>query len=313
MQVHNNLTHLPAFRRAVITIGTFDGVHQGHRLILHQLMREADAINGETVIITFHPHPRSVVAPDKPPIQLLNTPEEKTSLLEHIGIDHLVVVPFTLDFAALTAEEYIRDFLIARFHPHTIIIGHDHHFGQHRQGNFRLLEDWQAKGNYQLTEIPVHVLNEIAISSTHIRNALLAGDIEKANAALGYNYHFEGTVIKGNQLGRTLGYPTANLQLHHPDKLIPGNGVYTVRIDIIPKNGQPANTTYTGMMNIGVRPTVDGTKRMIEVNIFDFDADIYGDTLKISVQRFLRTEQKFNGLDALKEQLAKDKAAALEQ
>ncbi len=305
MKVHTHTTSLPVFSNAVITIGTFDGVHKGHQQILHQLKAEAARVNGETVIITFDPHPRKVVTDDRNRIMLLNTLEEKKQLLEKRGINHLVVVPFTGAFAQQSAQEYVRDFLVAQFHPHTIIIGYDHKFGHNRQGDYHLLETLAPELGFTVREIPQHVLQNIAISSTRIRESLLRGEAAAASELLGYSYFFSGTVVEGNKLGRTLGYPTANLQLEEADKLVPGNGVYAVHASV--DNGQPLG----GMMNIGVRPTVDGTKRVIEVNIFGFDADIYGRSLTVTLLRQLREEVKFNGLDALKAQLAKDKEAAM--
>jgi riboflavin kinase/FMN adenylyltransferase len=307
MRVHYDIQQLPLFRNAVITIGTFDGLHNGHRKIIELMQSEAAKVNGETVIITFDPHPRQVVAKERAPLFLINTLEEKISLLEELKIDHLVVIPFTGAFANQNAEAYISDFLVNTFHPHTIIIGYDHRFGKGRSGDYHLLEAKAAEFNYTVKEIPVYMLEDITISSTKIREAILAGDVDTARNCLGYDYFFSGTVIKGNQLGRTIGYPTANLQINNENKLVPGNGVYAVTIQ-----NSKLKIQKGGMMNIGVRPTVDGINRVIEVNIFDFDADIYGETLTITLIKHLRSEVKFNGLDALKAQLALDKVAAME-
>ncbi len=304
MKVHTDIDHLPAFRDAVTTIGTFDGVHLGHRQIISQLKEEAARTGGETVIITFHPHPRLVVGSKPTVLYLLNTLVEKTALLEAEGIDHLVVVPFTESFASFSAKDYIEAFLISKFHPKTLIIGYDHRFGAGRKGDFKLLEEYAASSRFALIEIPGHLLHQSAISSTRIRQTLLDGNIAEANELLGYSYFFSGTVAEGNKLGRTIGYPTANIEIHNDEKLTPGNGVYAVNIRV-------KEVLYRGMMNIGVRPTVDGTRRVIEVNIFDFDADIYGQLVTISLLRRLRGEQKFSGLDALREQLAKDRIAAI--
>ncbi len=313
MQVQRDIYNLPRFKNAVITIGTFDGMHTGHQQITRLLKEEAKIIKGESVIITFHPHPRMIVETVKasmpkaavPKINLLNTPDEKISLIEKQGIDHLVIVPFTHEFSLLTAEEYIKSFLVEKFRPHTIIIGYDHRFGKQRHGNYKLLEAHALEFNYILKEIPEHVINHMVISSTKIREAIVAGDMDTANKFLGYDYFFEGTVVEGDKIGRTIGYPTANIKLSDDNKLVPGNGVYAVQVSI--KNGQ----LLKGMMNIGVRPTVGGTKRMIEVNIFNFDKDIYGQQIKVFVKHYLRPEQKFNGLDALKDQLALDKDNAV--
>lgn len=308
MTVHTDIRQLPAFTNAVITIGTFDGVHTGHQQILNLMIDEAVKVNGETVIITFHPHPRQVIAANQSELFLLNSLEEKITLLEKYGIDHLVITPFTEAFSLQTAEEYIENFLIRTFHPHTIIIGHDHRFGKSRSGNFALLEEKASQFNYTVKEIPEFILQENKISSTTIRQSIQKGNIETANTCLGYPYFFSGTVVEGNKLGRTMGYPTANIQVTEEKKLIPGNGVYAVRVTI---NNEPGRI-YSGMMNIGVRPTVEGVNRMIEVNIFDFDREIYGSTITVNIYKRLRSEQKFDGLDALKDQLAKDALASKE-
>jgi riboflavin kinase / FMN adenylyltransferase len=311
MTVHYQLEQLPYFRNAIVTIGTFDGVHTGHRKILQQLKDEAAKHQGETVIITFNPHPRRVVRGQAYAVQLLNTMQEKIQLLSEQGIDHLVIVPFTEAFASQPAKDYVEHFLVRYFHPHTIIIGYDHHFGYQRQGNFHLLESLKSTFHYRVREIPEHVLQQSIISSTKIREALLAGRVAEANTFLGYTYFFEGLVVEGNKLGRTIGYPTANLQLQDTEKLVPGNGVYAVDAIVQgEKNEQFANQRLKGMMNIGIRPTINGTQRTIEVNLFDFSADIYGSLLQVYVKAKLRDERKFAGLDELKAQLAKDKEAA---
>src|SRR5690349_13670739 len=228
MHVHRDISALPLFRNAVVTIGTFDGVHLGHRQIIRQLKEEAARIQGETVIITFHPHPRKVVSSPNAGIHLLTTPDEKAALLEQEGIDHLVVVPFTESFSRQSATDYVNEFLIRYFHPHTLIIGYDHKFGRGREGDFHLLEKFSAEKGFKLIEIPQHVLHASAISSTRIREALLATHISEANELLGYAYFLNGVVVSGNKLGRTIGYPTANLNID-PEKLIPGNGVYVVQ------------------------------------------------------------------------------------
>jgi riboflavin kinase/FMN adenylyltransferase len=219
-----------------------------------------------------------------------------------------VVVSFNEVFANQTAEEYIENFLVKKFNPKTIIIGYDHKFGRNRSGDYHLLEKMGEVFNYSVREIPERVLNEIIISSTKVREALLKSDLDTANQFLGYRYFFEGKVVIGNKLGRTIGYPTANLQIEDEEKLVPGNGVYAVELTI-----GSDKAIYKGMMNIGVRPTVDGTKRTIEVNIFGFDQDIYGANIRVFVNSYLRGEVKFSGLDQLKEQLAKDKVEAQEK
>jgi riboflavin kinase/FMN adenylyltransferase len=308
MTVYTDIQNLPIFKNAVITIGTFDGVHFGHQQILSLMKSAAKQVNGETVIITFHPHPRKIIGANKAPIYLLNTLDEKINLLEKYGIDHLVIIPFTEKFAQQSAEDYIADFLVNTFHPHTIIIGHDHRFGKDRTGDFQLLEDKALEFRYQVKEIPGYMLNDVTISSTKIREALLNGDIEKAHDLLSYDYYFTGKIVKGNQLGRTIGYPTANIQMMDENKLIPCNGVYSVLVS----NENLKINQLGGMMNIGYRPTVDGNERTIEVNLFNFDRSIYDETLTITLKKYLRSEEKFSGLDKLKIQLEKDKQAALD-
>jgi riboflavin kinase/FMN adenylyltransferase len=325
MQVHRDTENLPHFRNAVVTIGTFDGVHLGHRQVIESLKEEAKTINGETVIITFHPHPRKVVSSAILGIRLINTLDEKIELLEELGIDHLVVVPFTDAFANQHAVDYIRDFLVNRFRPHTIIIGYDHRFGRDRLGDYRLLEKLAEKYKYHLKEIPRHLLDNISISSTNIREALLHNDIATADKLLGYEFFFAGEVVDGDKLGRKLGYPTANLRITDEEKITPSNGIYAVHAEIIDRESEienpkkkskrvsrlPPGARMKGMMSIGFRPTVDGKKRVIEVNIFDFDRDIYGQTLRVYVKKYLRQEIKFNSLDDLVKQIDNDKIESL--
>jgi riboflavin kinase / FMN adenylyltransferase len=299
MNVYKDLLELPKFERAVITTGSFDGVHTGHVQIIEQLKIEAAKIGGTPVLITFYPHPKQVIIMQERALHILNTPAEKYKLLAANGIEHIVVVNFDAAFASHTAEEYISDFLVKYFSPSAIVVGYDHRFGKNRTGNFDLLKSKEAEFNFEIKEIPELVLKNITISSTKIREAMLAGEIEKAALFLGYNYFFSGVVVVGNKIGRTIGYPTANLQIEDEHKLIPANGVYAVDVLL-------GTRTLKGMMNIGFRPTVDGKKRTIEVNIFDFDEDIYGQELTITLKNNLRLEVKFDGLDALKTQLAKD-------
>jgi riboflavin kinase/FMN adenylyltransferase len=304
MQIHRNIHNLPEFKNAVITIGTFDGVHLGHKQIIDNLKKEAANAGGESVIITFHPHPRKVVSSVITGVRLINTLSERIELLEKTGIDHLVIVPFTDYFANQTAEEYIQDFLVDKFKPHTIIIGYDHRFGKERSGDYKLMEEKAAIYNYQLKEIPEHILNTIKVSSTNIRNAILHSNIEEANNFLGYDFFFEGDVFHGDKIGRTIGYPTANLKSNDEEKITLGDGIYAVYAGVEDK-------TYKGMMSIGFRPTVNGKLRVTEVNIFDFAKEIYGQTIRVTVKKYLRSEVKFDGLEALKEQLHKDKEDSL--
>lgn len=301
MQVHRNIEDLPLITNAVVTIGTFDGVHTGHKQIIAQLREEAKHVGGQSVLITFHPHPRKVLTGK--PIQLINTLDEKIELLAGQGLDHLVIVPFTKEFSNLSADEYVHDFLIDKFHPHTVIIGYDHRFGHDRKGDYLLLEKYAAHNDFNLKEIPAYVIDSLTVSSTRIREAIRSGNIHTAHELLGYDFFFEGKVIEGNKLGRTLGYPTANLALDEAEKLIPGDGIYAVTC--------ARASESNGMMSIGIRPTIGDNKRMIEVNLFDFDEDIYGQTLRVYVKAYMRPEVKFEGLDELKEQLHKDKETAL--
>jgi riboflavin kinase/FMN adenylyltransferase len=318
MRVHRSTEHLPAFINSVITIGTFDGVHMGHRQIIDKLKSEAAAIGGETVIITFHPHPRKVVSSTILGIRLINTLEEKLELLEQLGIDHVVVVPFTEAFANQPAEDYIRNFLVEKFHPHTIIIGYDHRFGRDRQGDYLLLEKMAPVYQYQLKEIPKHILENISISSTNIREAILHNDTDTANKLLGYDFFFSGVVVHGDKLGRQLGYPTANLKVMDEEKIVPGNGIYAVYAQVQDAGSAMRDTgsamrdpRLKGMMSIGFRPTVDGKKRVIEVNLFDFNKDLYDQSLRVYVKKYLREEIKFDGLEALVKQIDQDKLDSL--
>lgn len=306
MQVHRDIDALPVFRNAVITIGTFDGVHMGHRQVIDKLKAEAKAVNGESVIVTFHPHPRKVVSSTILGIRLINTLDEKIQLLEQLGIDHVVIVPFTDAFANQPAETYIADFLIGKFKPHTIIIGYDHRFGRERQGDYRMLERNAEKFGYRLQEIPKHILENISISSTNIREAILHSDTDTAAKLLGYDFFFTGVVVHGDKLGRQLGYPTANLRITDEEKIVPGNGIYAVYA-----NTEGSTERLKGMMSIGFRPTVDGKKRVIEVNLFDFNKDIYDQQLTVHVKKYLREEIKFDGLEALVKQIDQDKVNSL--
>ena len=306
MQIHRNIEALPGFMNAVVTIGTFDGVHEGHRRVIQQLIDEAKKINGESVIITFHPHPRKVVHSSILGLRLITTLDERIQLLRSLGVDHLVIIPFTEVFANQLPEAYLCDFLIERFKPHTIIIGYDHRFGRDRQGDYKLLEALQEKYRYRLQEIPKHVLDNISISSTKVREAILKGDITTANHLLGYTFFFEGEVVHGNKLGRELGYPTANLKIQDEEKIVPGNGVYAVCVKTAGRE-----ELLKGMMSIGLRPTVNGKTRTIEVNIFDFDEMIYGQTVRVYVKQFLREEVKFDSLEAMVKQIGHDKTNSL--
>ena len=303
MNVHHDLKQLPAFKNAVITTGAFDGVHLGHQEIISRMKQIALEIGGETVIVTFHPHPRKVISSIPGEIKQLTSLEERIELLTQSGIDHLVVVNFDYAFSNLSANEYIKAFLFDHFQPHTILVGYDHRFGNGRNGNFELLLKFGIELGFKVEQIQEKIIGDEIVSSTHIRNYILEHNIEKANALLGYPYLFEGFVVRGNQIGRTIGFPTANLHINNEEKIIPSNGVYAVKV----KGKCLGDTIYNGMMNIGIRPTVDGQKKVIEVHILDFDQDIYEQNLTVMVYEYIRGEVKFDGLEALKVQLAKDK------
>lgn len=300
MHVYRDIHSLPDIKNAVITIGTFDGVHLGHQKIIDQLKKEAAKIAGETVIVTFYPHPRKIVHKEQAPLLLLTTLSEKLHLLESNGIDHVVVVPFNDEFASQTAASYVEDFLVAKLHPKVVIIGYDHKFGKDRLGNYTTLEHYGRIYDFTVIEIPEKILNEVTISSTEIRGAVKQGAVGKALNLLGHPYTVSGQVEKGNQLGRTIGYPTANIHVPEPDKLLPANGVYAVLVKT--EEGQ----TLKGMLNIGIRPTIGESPLTIEVHIFDFNQDIYGRHLRIEFIARLRDELKFNGLEPLKAALAQD-------
>jgi len=306
MKVHYDLASLPQFKDAIVTMGAFDGVHKGHQQIIQRMKQLAEKVLGETIIITFHPHPRKVISSVPGEIKQLSSIKERIHLLEAAGIDHLVIIDFNYNFSNLTAEQYVEDFLYHHFKPNTVIVGYDHHFGKGRNGNIALLQSMGTRLNFKVEEIQEQLVDNEIISSTLIRNYISDQNITRANDLLGYPYQFEGFVVRGNQLGRTIGYPTANLHVNDEEKLIPSNGVYAVKVKGICTN----HKAIEGMMNIGIRPTVDGQKKVIEVNIFNFDQDIYEQNLVVMVYEFIRGEVKFNGLDALKEQLHQDKITA---
>jgi riboflavin kinase/FMN adenylyltransferase len=303
MIVHRGLDDISPLANAVVTSGTFDGVHLGHQKILSRLTEVAQNSGGESVLITYWPHPRTVVSNDSQDLKLLTTLDEKIDLIEQAGVNHLVVIPFTRSFSELTSEQYIRQILIEKIGTSKLVIGYDHRFGRDREGGFDYIQAHQDEYGFEVEEIPRQDVEEIGVSSSKIRAALQEGNIHIANLFLGREYNLTGTVIKGQQLGRTIGYPTANLQVDDPVKLIPANGVYAV--DVI-----HAGQTYGGMLNIGFRPTVAGTYQTIETYIFDFDKDIYGEHMTLLFRDFLRPEQKFDGLPALVAQLKYDEESA---
>lgn len=308
MLVHRDLNMLPVFKNAVITIGTFDGVHLGHRQVIHQLREEAARCNGESVIVTFEPHPRLVLKENSAPVHLLTTLEEKIFLMEKEKVDHLVVVPFTHAFSELSAMDYISGFLIDKFHPHTIIIGYDHRFGHNREGNIAMLSKLAPRYNFRALEIPPHVIHHIAVSSTAIRKHLLKGEITAANELLGYPYLLNGEVIHGDKRGRELGFPTANLSTLS-GKLIPAQGIYAAKV-IIPSpvstTASLAHETFEGAVNIGFQPTFEGKEERIEAFILHFDRDIYNQKIMVSFYHYIRADAKFSTVDALIQKMNED-------
>ena len=306
MRVYKGLENLPSFKNPVITIGSFDGVHLGHRKIIEQIIAKANEVNGESVIITFNPHPRLVLHNETKGVSLLSTLDEKIDALEKLNVDVLVVVPFTKSFSEISAQAYIEDFLIANFHPHTLVIGYDHHLGNNRSGNFAMLAEKKIDYHFELEEIPAQEISHIAISSTKIRAALFQGNVKMANEYLCNNYTVFGKVVHGEKKGRLLGFPTANLQVMDYDKLIPAKGVYVVNVKV-------GAHQYRGMMNIGTRPTItDNDLVSLEVHILKLDQDLYGQYLTVEFLDRIRDEKKFSSLDELIAQLNSDKKVAEE-
>lgn len=305
MKIHRDLNSFHA-KNPVLTIGTFDGVHLGHRKIIDRLQDLAKTINGESVIFTFDPHPRKVVAPDETTLRLLTTLEEKIVLFEQSGINHLIIYPFTKEFSRLTYEEFVEIVLVGQIHTKFLVVGYDHKFGKNRQGDFEFLRKCASRFDFQIEKLDVLLMNEAHISSTKIREAIQKGDFETANAFLGYRFTLHGTVVEGQKLGRKIQFPTANVQASDPDKIIPGYGVYAVQANF-------RNQTFHGMLNIGSRPTINNNadNRSIEVHIFDFASDIYGEQIELVFFKKLREEQKFSSIEILKDQLAKDKTDTL--
>lgn len=303
MKIFNSINSFNATKPTIVTIGTFDGVHLGHQKIVAQITKNADALNCESLVLTFFPHPRMVLQ-EGTEMKQLNTLNEKIALLDNLGIDNLVIHPFDKEFSRLTAEEFVQKVLVDVFKIKKIIIGHDHRFGRNRTATIDDLINFGETYSFEVEQISAKEINEVSISSTKIRNALLEGNTELAANYLGYDYSLTGIIFKGKQLGRTIGYPTANITIEEDYKLIPNNGVYIAKSVL---NGK----TVFGMMNIGTRPTVDGTKQTIEINFFDFKQDLYGQKITIFLLHRMRSEQKFESIDALKNQLGKDKKTAL--
>ncbi len=304
MKIYHSIDDFPKLNNAIVTSGTYDGVHIGHQKILERLKEIAEKYKGETVVITFWPHPRLVLYPEENTLQVLNTFEEKAELLKAQGIQHLLRIPFTKEFSQISSQEFIDNILVKCIGTKKLVIGYDHRFGKNREGSFEQLKLNGPQYGFDVEEISRQDVDNVGVSSTKIRKALIDGDIETANHFLGRPYSISGRVIKGEKLGRVLGFPTANVDVDSHFKLIPAEGIYTV-------TATHASKIYGGMLYIGHRPTVGGTQRSIEVNIFDFDQDIYGENITIKMMAPIRKDAHFDDLEALKKQLVADKSSAL--
>ena len=307
MKVFRNIIQTRNIPHAVVTIGTFDGVHLGHQAIFAKMKNIAQSVGGQTVVVTFEPHPRQVLNIDSSNLRFLTTPEEKLKKFEEFGIDNVVIINFTKEFSRTPSEVFIKDYIIDNIKPAYIVVGYDHHFGKNRMGDFGLLNDMKLKYGFKVERVAAQDVENIAISSTKIRNALAVGNIKSANRLLGYTYSITAEVVVGNKIGRTMGFPTANLELPREYMLINCGGVFACLVDYEGK-------TYKAMANIGHRPTIgDRTKDhpIIEVNLFDFDGDLYGKQIHVSLIDRIRDEEKFDSLDELKAQLEQDKKAVM--
>ncbi len=305
MKVYTSIDAFLNVKNPVLTQGTFDGVHIGHTKIIERLKKAAKEEDGETVLLTFSPHPRKVLFPGSDSIQLITTQEEKIHLLREVGLDHLIIYPFSREFSRLTATEYIRDFLVNQIGIKRLVIGYNHQFGRNRTGNLELLKELSSVYDFSVEEIGAQEINDIKVSSTKIRKAILEGNVHQATSYLGHSITLSGIVVRGNEIGKTLGFPTANIHISDKSKILPAIGVYEVDVHV-------DCNKYKGMLNIGTRPTVTNSlEKKVEVNIFEFDEDLYGKKIGISFVRKIRDEKKFESLDELKQQLAKDKQEIL--
>lgn len=303
MKIITNIIQAQKIKKAVVTIGTFDGVHLGHQAIFKEMRRMAQEVGGETVVVTFYPHPRQVLAIGTERLRFICSQEEKLKKIEEYGIDNVVIIPFTKEFASTPSEVFIKDYIIERIHPAVIVVGYDHHFGKNRMGDFEMLTRLGEQYGFKTIQVEAQDVNEVAVSSTKIRNYLWAGNVKAANELLGYPYSVTGTVVAGNKIGRTIGFPTANLDIPNEFLMINNPGVYACQTSIDGK-------TYNAMANTGLRPTIGDRAEgdfIIEVNIFDFEGDLYGKTLKVWFLDRIRDEVKFTGLEALKIQLEQDR------
>lgn len=299
MKVYHSIDEFKQVKGAVVTTGTFDGVHVGHRKIIDRLNQIASNIDGESVLLTFHPHPRMVLFPDDHGLELITTMEEKIQLLEEAGIDNLIIHPFTREFSRITSLDFIRDILVEKIGTSVLVIGYDHHFGRNREGSFEHLKESGPLYGFKVEEISVQDVDDVAVSSTKIRKALQEGDVATAGKYLAHPFQLTGTVIHGDKLGRQIGFPTANIQVADRNKVIPANGVYGCYVLL-------GEEKFKGMLNIGLRPTVDGARRRVEVHIFDFNCDIYGESVTLVLKDRIRDEKKFENIDQLKERLEID-------
>lgn len=305
MKVYRSLSEIPHLPGSVVTIGTFDGLHAGHRAIFEQVIQLAQKSKGESVVLTFEPHPRLILSPSNDPIFVLQTLDEKLTHLRELGIEHAVVLNFTKELASTHWHDFVKTYLVDTLQAQHLVIGYDHHFGKNREGTIQQLRLAAPEFGFEVHEIPAFLIDETKVSSTKIRKALLEGNVKEAAHLLGYPYVLKSTVTEGRKLGRTIGFPTANLAMPDGNKLVPANGVYAVHVVV-------NNQLHKGMLNIGVRPTFGGNERTIEVHIFDFNSEIYGQQIQINFVERLRNEQTFTGIDALVEQLEKDRKAALQ-
>jgi riboflavin kinase/FMN adenylyltransferase len=307
LKVHYNKDSYQNINKPVITVGTFDGVHIGHQTIINRIKDIARKTGGETVLLTFHPHPRKVILNDNSSLKLINTIDEKINLLEEYGLDHLVIHPFTKDFSRISPTSYVRDLLVNELKVANLVIGYDHQFGRNREGNLTLLKDLSSLYGFNIEEISAQEINEIKVSSTKIRAAIKKGDFQIANKYLGYPFTITGIVKQGEKLGRTIGFPTANIEPLDFDKINPGNGVYAVKATV---NG----LRHNGMMNIGTRPTLNNIKAVItkEVHLFDFNENIYNKEIKVEFIARIREEKKFHDINKLKMQLVDDQKKSIQ-
>lgn len=303
MKIYEGIEKFKKKNNAIVTSGTFDGVHIGHQKILRTLKNIATKKNGETVLITYWPHPRLVLDPANDTIKLLTSFEEKASVLESFGLDHLIKIAFTKEFSQMSSARFIKEILVDGIGTKTLVIGYDHKFGHNREGSFESLKANAGNYGFTIREIPRQDIKNVGVSSSKIRRSLSNGDIHISNQFLGWEYCLNGKVVKGDQIGRQIGFPTANISIESDLKLIPAGGSYAVRVI-------HDNTDYLGMLNIGTRPTVNGSNQTIEVNIFDFDKQIYNDEIRVKMVRLIRKENKFESLDLLKEQLKLDRELA---